>query len=199
MSAWPWYAGGAALASVMLLHWFALRRMMAVSGRYTAIVDRMRHGPTDDTPRDVSADEMVAALRAATAAEFGAGALEAAPEPEPVAAPEPPRQSTAAHLVFFGSLAVGGLLSSLLDGRFAPAFTLRGEAFARLTRGSPLVGAAVLLVGGVLVGFGTRMASGCTSGHGLCGVSRFQKGSLVATMAFFGAGVLVSLALARLS
>ena len=52
-----------------------------------------------------------------------------------------------------------------------------------------------LLVGGLLVGFGTRMASGCTSGHGLCGVSRLQKGSLVATVCFFGAGVAVSFAL----
>jgi uncharacterized membrane protein YedE/YeeE len=44
----------------------------------------------------------------------------------------------------------------------------------------------------MLVGFGTRMATGCTSGHGLCGVARFEKGSLLATCCFFGTGVIVS-------
>ena len=53
----------------------------------------------------------------------------------------------------------------------------------------------VLVVGGFMVGFGTRMAAGCTSGHGLCGVSQFQPGSLLSTAAFFGAGVVTSFAL----
>jgi hypothetical protein len=56
----------------------------------------------------------------------------------------------------------------------------------------------MLLAGGALVGFGTRMAGGCTSGHGMCGVSRFQKGSLLATAAFFGTGVVTSLLLGKL-
>lgn len=47
----------------------------------------------------------------------------------------------------------------------------------------------VLVVAGLLVGFGTRMGSGCTSGHGVCGVSRFSQRSIVATAAFIGAGI----------
>ena len=47
----------------------------------------------------------------------------------------------------------------------------------------------VLVVAGLLVGFGTRMGSGCTSGHGVCGVSRFSQRSSVATAAFIGAGI----------
>ena len=47
-----------------------------------------------------------------------------------------------------------------------------------------------LVTGGLLVGYGTRIGSGCTSGHGVCGVSRFSKRSLVATVAFAGAGML---------
>lgn len=50
----------------------------------------------------------------------------------------------------------------------------------------------MLLLGGVLIGWGTRMSGGCTSGHGLCGVSRAQPGSFVATCAFFGTGIVVS-------
>ena len=47
-----------------------------------------------------------------------------------------------------------------------------------------------LIFAGLLVGFGTRLGSGCTSGHGVCGVSRFSQRSIVATVVFIGAGVL---------
>ena len=47
----------------------------------------------------------------------------------------------------------------------------------------------VLVVAGLLVGFGTRMGSGCTSGHGVCGVSRLSQRSIVATTAFTAAGI----------
>lgn len=42
----------------------------------------------------------------------------------------------------------------------------------------------LLIIGGLLVGFGTRMGSGCTSGHGICGISRFSRRSLIATCVF---------------
>src|SRR3546814_19909876 len=47
----------------------------------------------------------------------------------------------------------------------------------------------VLVVAGALVGFGTRMGSGCTSGHGVCGVSRLSQRSIVATLSFIAAGI----------
>ena len=46
-----------------------------------------------------------------------------------------------------------------------------------------------LLVGGFIVGVGTRMGSGCTSGHGVCGVSRLSPRSLIATVTFISAGI----------
>ena len=46
----------------------------------------------------------------------------------------------------------------------------------------------LLVAGGFLVGFGTRMGGGCTSGHGVCGISRLSPRSLVATAAFMVAG-----------
>jgi len=49
---------------------------------------------------------------------------------------------------------------------------------------SPLM----MIVAGLLVGFGTRLGSGCTSGHGICGISRLSKRSIVATMTFMFAG-----------
>ena len=47
----------------------------------------------------------------------------------------------------------------------------------------------VLVAAGLLVGFGTRLGSGCTSGHGLCGISRLSQRSLIATAMFVAAGV----------
>jgi uncharacterized protein len=48
----------------------------------------------------------------------------------------------------------------------------------------------LLAIGGLLVGFGTRMGSGCTSGHGVCGLARFSRRSLIATLAFMASGML---------
>ena len=48
--------------------------------------------------------------------------------------------------------------------------------------------ALMMVIAGLLVGFGTRLGSGCTSGHGICGVSRLSKRSLVATLSFMLAG-----------
>lgn len=50
------------------------------------------------------------------------------------------------------------------------------------------VGPAALVLAGLLVGVGVRMGNGCTSGHGVCGLSRFSGRSLVNVLAFMGAG-----------
>jgi uncharacterized membrane protein YedE/YeeE len=47
---------------------------------------------------------------------------------------------------------------------------------------------AMVIVAGLLVGFGTRWGAGCTSGHGICGLSRLSVRSLVATLSFMGTG-----------
>jgi len=49
---------------------------------------------------------------------------------------------------------------------------------------------AVIIVAGLLVGVGTRIANGCTSGHGVCGMSRFSLRAIVATFVYIAAGVL---------
>lgn len=51
---------------------------------------------------------------------------------------------------------------------------------------------AWLVVAGLLVGFGTRLGSGCTSGHGVAGLSRLSPRSIVATLTFMGAAVLTT-------
>ena len=60
-----------------------------------------------------------------------------------------------------------------------------------LAASTPLV-----IIGGLLVGFGTRLGSGCTSGHGICGLSRLSPRSLVSVLIFMAAGML-TVAIAR--
>jgi len=60
--------------------------------------------------------------------------------------------------------------------------------FAALPRPQIDAGYGALILAGLLVGMGTRYGSGCTSGHGVCGLSRLSPRSLVATAAFMGAG-----------
>ena len=50
----------------------------------------------------------------------------------------------------------------------------------------------LLAAGGLLVGFGTRLGSGCTSGHGVCGIARFSRRSIAATVIFVGIGMLTA-------
>ena len=60
------------------------------------------------------------------------------------------------------------------------------------------VGVAGLVVAGLLVGVGVRMGNGCTSGHGVCGLSRFSLRSLVNVLAFMGTGVITVFVLRHL-
>ena len=60
--------------------------------------------------------------------------------------------------------------------------------FARLPGATIEAGYPVLILAGLLVGAGTRYGSGCTSGHGVCGLSRLSPRSFAATMAFMAAG-----------
>ncbi len=56
-----------------------------------------------------------------------------------------------------------------------------------------------MLLGGFLVGFGTRYGNGCTSGHGLCGLARISPRSIVATTSFFVTGIVVASAVSMTS
>jgi uncharacterized membrane protein YedE/YeeE len=69
-----------------------------------------------------------------------------------------------------------------------------GAVFYRLFWGALVIElqaqGAILVVAGILVGLGTRVGSGCTSGHGVCGVARRSKRSITATLTFIGVAML---------
>jgi len=79
------------------------------------------------------------------------------------------------RLAFVVGLVAGPLLLSLAQGDSGI--------------GVPQVGWPWMAAAGLLVGFGTRLGSGCTSGHGVCGIARLSPRSLVATMVFMVFGV----------
>jgi uncharacterized protein len=91
---------------------------------------------------------------------------------------------------FFVGLAVGGAGFALIAG--GPDF--RGYGWLTDTfHGSAQVAIAVLLLAaGVLIGYGSKTAGGCTSGNGLSGTSMLSPASLVATATFFGTAIAVS-------
>lgn len=88
------------------------------------------------------------------------------------------------RLMFVIGLIFGGFLYSLL---FATPLTTRNDF--------PL---PLIIVAGLLVGFGTRMGSGCTSGHGICGVSRLSAQSILSTVTFVATGMLSASILSKL-
>jgi len=72
----------------------------------------------------------------------------------------------------------------LLLGAFIYMLATGGALPVRVEASLP-----VMVVAGLLVGFGTRLGSGCTSGHGISGIARLSKRSVVATLVFMGAGI----------
>ncbi|MGJ8561399.1 MAG: YeeE/YedE family protein [Litorimonas sp.] len=80
------------------------------------------------------------------------------------------------RLLFVIGLIISPLLYQAVTGHM-PTFDLAAN--------TPWV-----IVGGLLVGFGTRLGSGCTSGHGVCGLSRLSPRSLLSVFLFMGAGML---------
>ena len=80
------------------------------------------------------------------------------------------------RLMFLGGLIAGGFL----------VYAFRPDFFANTSGRSPVA----VLIAGLLVGYGTVMGSGCTSGHGVCGISRMSARSLIATLTFMLFGFL---------
>ena len=76
-------------------------------------------------------------------------------------------------------------VAGLVLGAFGYVLATGGAIPVRMQASLP-----VLVAAGLLVGFGTRLGSGCTSGHGLCGIARLSKRSIVASAVFFGVAMI---------
>ena len=116
--------------------------------------------------------------------------------------------AAAVYLLVNGRImGASGIAGSLVDGTAGSAWMERAAflvgvigvpAMASLFMNMPATNVTsnipLLIVAGIMVGLGTRLGSGCTSGHGVCGMSRLSVRSIVATCIYIGAGVLVIVA-----
>lgn len=110
--------------------------------------------------------------------------------------------TTAAYLLLTGKVVgISGILAQALfsKDRFLPllfviGLIIGGSAYGILVQPSvpfPEVRSPLLLIiSGLLVGYGTRLGSGCTSGHGVCGISRLSPRSLIATAIFMTTAII---------
>ncbi len=87
-------------------------------------------------------------------------------------------------------LVLGGFLSAALGGGWSPTWAL--GMFDQLIGAGPAGKVAWMFAGGLFIGFGTRLGNGCTSGHGIFGISNFELPSLVATISFMAAGIVTT-------
>ncbi len=115
--------------------------------------------------------------------------------------------ATALLVIFRGKIAgISGILGGLIEADHSanPHRLWRGlfliglvgssffyQFFAPLPQSNISASLGTLIVAGLLVGFGTRMGSGCTSGHGICGLSRLSLRSLIATISFIYSGFVI--------
>jgi uncharacterized membrane protein YfcA len=100
------------------------------------------------------------------------------------------------RLPFMVGIISGGALAATLGGGVALTTTM--GAFDQMWQASLPVKAALFTLGGVLIGFGTRLAGGCTSGHGISGVAQLAFSSLIATGSFMVSGYLTTQLLIKL-
>ncbi len=90
------------------------------------------------------------------------------------------------RIAYLLSIPLGAWLAVALAPGMVPAVRLPSET-------------ALLLVGGFIAGFGARIGNGCTSGHGICGVARLSKRSIVSTVIFFAVAALTVYAVRHLA
>jgi uncharacterized membrane protein YedE/YeeE len=94
------------------------------------------------------------------------------------------------RLPFLGGLMIGGVLSTVLAGGWEPTWAL--GIFDQAIGLGPAGKLAWMFVGGLLIGFGTRLAGGCTSGHGIFGMANLERPSIVSTITFMIAAFLTT-------
>ena len=198
---WPWWIGALGLAGVCFAYLLLVGRLLGVSGSWAKVVGWRENRMLQQVNQDFAENqnEMSDALMAETLAQFGVDAVqELQSESVPTAAPanvdiDNLESSTpwTAHLTFLLCLAVGAFATAYLTG----SFELRYELSPVHTRifGDTWEVWMALLFGGMMVGFGTQMAGGCSSGHGLSGCARLIPASLLSTLVFMVSAVFLSM------
>lgn len=100
------------------------------------------------------------------------------------------------RLPLLAGLVLGGFLSAVFGGGWEPTWAL--GLFDRAIGLGPAGKLAWMFAGGLLIGFGTRLAGGCTAGHGIFGMANFEKPSIISTITFVLTGIVTTQIVYRL-
>lgn len=170
---WPWYVAGPLIGLTVTL-------LLVLGGKAFGVSSSMKHVCAATMPGRSSYLQYdwrrTGLWNLAFVAGITLGGLVAATflsNPEPIAISE----ATKSDLAGLGIDTQSGLLPT--------------EIYSLAALATP-AGFAILVVGGFLVGFGTRYAGGCTSGHAITGLANFQLPSLIAVFGFFGGGLIAT-------
>ena len=161
---WAWWVAGPLIGLYAVTFFVFAKRNLGASSGFPAALEALR-GTDDPANVDLSRTD------------------------DPLALPKSSRDAAPRWRVWWmAGLFLAGLLVWALGG--AASGTLDLPGFTETFHGLGLFGRlGVLAAGGVLIGFGTRMSGGCTSGHAIFGISQRQLPSLVATATFFASGM----------
>jgi len=177
-----WWQGGLLLAAITISFQLLLRKGLGISTSWTSLTFWRETRKRYDAQKtfDENSENVRNDFTRMTLEQFGEHALLPTSQSE-----KPPIKTVyvapwGVHFAFLLSIIVGALLVSLYDGSFSIKFEL-SEFHSKLSgQGWALLN--TLFIGGLLVGFGTQMAGGCTSGHGLSGCANFAWPSLVSIL-----------------
>jgi uncharacterized membrane protein YedE/YeeE len=167
---WPGWVAGPLVGFYAVAFFYFQRRNLGASSGFPAALEALR----------------------------GQDSLDLSNPDDPLRLPLDPRDKAPRwRLWWMAGLLAAGALALALGGEGTGGMDLPGfnETFVGWSLGAKL---ALLFVGGMLIGFGTRMSGGCTSGHAIFGISQRQWPSLLATLVFFAMGIAVTFALQAL-
>ncbi len=202
MEYWSWWIGALALGLFSVIFSLLTGKPLGVSGSWLSIARRK-----DDAILKASAEvldgnqeQVKDDLMAMTMAEFGEGALDDMPQRREGEANAEVTDELklkqdytpwTVHVLFLVTMFLGSYIASITTGDFS----LSTELSALHTKIFENTGEAwlALLFGGMMVGFGTQMAGGCTSGHGLSGCAQLIPASLLSTVIFFGSATALTI------
>ncbi len=210
---WPWWIGGGAVALMAGIYPLLTGRTLGVSSVYVALLRSLKK----EDKFEMTPEELAEMMMAATAEEFGSGdgdsdgdsdsdgddhsnGFDLSDYEQVDYDPDAAQADSDSLAILTGGEGRGYFLVGMIGGGFIAAqfrglpikWSSLGVHFDERYGDNIWFILSVLLVAGILVGFGTRMAGGCTSGHGLTGMACRQPGSLFSTMTFWGVGMSVT-------
>lgn len=169
---WPWYVAGPIIGICVPLLLLAGNKSLGISSSLREICAAIVPGNVAFLKFNWKAQKWnLVFILGLVVSGFVGGVLLKNDEPVNIAA------STKEMLIEYGITDHSGLM---------PASVFSFESLFNVS------GFILIVIGGFLIGFGTRWAGGCTSGHGIFGLATFQRPSLIATITFFAFGILTS-------